>query len=528
MINHYEILKVQPTASLIVIKAAYDALCKKYHPDNYQDEIKRAKAESVIKRLNEAFEILSDYKKRSDYDLKLKFIEDTDVILKDEEISSEIKQTDTSENILKQINFDKIKGEINKSVENVKTEVQHSINENITSKVDLNKVKGNIAKSVENTKIFAEKIENSVHEKIKNIDFDAIKSDIKDKIHTLDSNAEKKVKKDTEIDNDFYQKITTETEDINLDQNHHGETQKSKFSFAVIRIFVLLFSVLIYNNFDYLKSFITANDLKVIYPHKTIGLTEDEIESMNILLGSIYNNGDPKMIKSYPDFPLSTELQCKTIFSNIKEYARKGHSAAQLFLAAFANPYATFHTSYQYKWDKVCPSAPFTNIILPHAYNLDERGTYTYNLDEYRELLLAATDISNNSFVTLDFSMLVDAMIELSHSYRCGGRENYDEGFKVDYDKAISSSQDRLSHYKANESLLFKMTDEARKKFIEGFYLSYFGLAVDYHAKGDFEKSNSILQEGEMLLGSQVRKFNLSTYAFYHNPTILNQTASCQ
>jgi curved DNA-binding protein CbpA len=260
MITNYEILKVSPNASLAVITESYNALCKKYNPDNYQDEIKRAKAESVIKRLNEAFEVLSDKKKRYDYDLKLKFIEDTDVILKDEKISSEIKQTDTNEGVLKKINFGKIKENISQSVDNIKTEIKHSINENITSKVDLKKVKGDIAKSVENAKTLSEKIENSVHEKIENIDFDAIKSDIKDKIHTLDSNAEKKIKKDTEIDDDFYQKITTETEGIDSNQNHHSETQKSKFSFAVIRIFVLLFSVLIYNNFDYLKSFIIFRD----------------------------------------------------------------------------------------------------------------------------------------------------------------------------------------------------------------------------------------------------------------------------
>jgi curved DNA-binding protein CbpA len=212
MITHYDVLKVSPNASLTVITEAYNALCKKYHPDNYQDEIKRAKAESVIKRLDEAFEILSDKKKRDDYDLKLKFIEDTDVILKDEKISSESKQTDTNEGVLKKINFDKIKENISQSVDNVKTEIQHSINETITSKVDLEKVKGSIAQSVGNAKTLAEKIEHSVHEKIENINFDAIKSEIKDKIHTLDSNAEKKSSEDMCIDDDFYKKIISETE----------------------------------------------------------------------------------------------------------------------------------------------------------------------------------------------------------------------------------------------------------------------------------------------------------------------------
>jgi curved DNA-binding protein CbpA len=68
MITHYDVLKVSPNASLVVILAAYDALCKKYNPDNYQDETKRMKAQAVIKRLNAAYAVLSDVEKRKLYD----------------------------------------------------------------------------------------------------------------------------------------------------------------------------------------------------------------------------------------------------------------------------------------------------------------------------------------------------------------------------------------------------------------------------------------------------------------------------
>jgi len=66
--NYYDILEVAPDASYEVIRASYKALSKKYHPDNYGDN------GEMMRKINEAFDILSDSKKRSAYDIKEKNI----------------------------------------------------------------------------------------------------------------------------------------------------------------------------------------------------------------------------------------------------------------------------------------------------------------------------------------------------------------------------------------------------------------------------------------------------------------------
>ena len=66
MINYYEVLEVSEKASKEVIEKAYKALAKKYHPDLNQDN--RKEAELKMKEINEAFEILMDDSKRSNFD----------------------------------------------------------------------------------------------------------------------------------------------------------------------------------------------------------------------------------------------------------------------------------------------------------------------------------------------------------------------------------------------------------------------------------------------------------------------------
>lgn len=69
--NYYEILEVNKNASPEIIEKAYKTLVKKYHPDLQQDENKN-KYEEKIKKINEAYDILSDPEKRKKYDLNLK------------------------------------------------------------------------------------------------------------------------------------------------------------------------------------------------------------------------------------------------------------------------------------------------------------------------------------------------------------------------------------------------------------------------------------------------------------------------
>jgi len=64
--NYYEILGVPKNADEAEIKKAYKNLAKKYHPDKNPDD--KVGAAAKMQEINEANEILSDPKKRAEYD----------------------------------------------------------------------------------------------------------------------------------------------------------------------------------------------------------------------------------------------------------------------------------------------------------------------------------------------------------------------------------------------------------------------------------------------------------------------------
>jgi curved DNA-binding protein CbpA len=70
-IDYYEILSVSRNADLSIIKSAYRTLANKYHPDKCEDNLKE-NAEEKIRLINEAYEVLSDPIKKSEYDQKIK------------------------------------------------------------------------------------------------------------------------------------------------------------------------------------------------------------------------------------------------------------------------------------------------------------------------------------------------------------------------------------------------------------------------------------------------------------------------
>lgn len=62
--DYYRILGVEPDADRKAIKTAYRRLARKYHPDVSDDK----DAENRFKEVSEAYEVLSDEKKRAEYD----------------------------------------------------------------------------------------------------------------------------------------------------------------------------------------------------------------------------------------------------------------------------------------------------------------------------------------------------------------------------------------------------------------------------------------------------------------------------
>lgn len=64
--DYYRILGVLDDAEVIVIKAAYRALAQKYHPDKWTGSSNESAARMVD--INEAYAVLSDAKKREQYD----------------------------------------------------------------------------------------------------------------------------------------------------------------------------------------------------------------------------------------------------------------------------------------------------------------------------------------------------------------------------------------------------------------------------------------------------------------------------
>ena len=64
--THYDNLHISRKADLAAIRLAYRSLCQKHHPDKNPED--RERAESVIKIINKAYEVLSDPAKRRRHD----------------------------------------------------------------------------------------------------------------------------------------------------------------------------------------------------------------------------------------------------------------------------------------------------------------------------------------------------------------------------------------------------------------------------------------------------------------------------
>ena len=113
--NYYDILQINRNASPEIVEKAYKTLAKKYHPD-LQPENKKKEAESILKEINEAYEILSDSERKKAYDLELKKLQELEEQKKFEDYkktySSEQSSYNTHQNTSTQ-NFDSTNQEKN-------------------------------------------------------------------------------------------------------------------------------------------------------------------------------------------------------------------------------------------------------------------------------------------------------------------------------------------------------------------------------------------------------------------------------
>jgi curved DNA-binding protein CbpA len=64
----YEILELSSDAQPEEIKRQYRFLCQVWHPDKFSNASHKARAEEKMKKINAAYDVLSDFRKRRDYD----------------------------------------------------------------------------------------------------------------------------------------------------------------------------------------------------------------------------------------------------------------------------------------------------------------------------------------------------------------------------------------------------------------------------------------------------------------------------
>src|SRR6266508_4669588 len=71
MASYYEILGVAKTASSAEVRQAYVRLAKERHPDLFTDPAEKARAHEFFRDLTTAFNILSNDRRRQEYDQEL-------------------------------------------------------------------------------------------------------------------------------------------------------------------------------------------------------------------------------------------------------------------------------------------------------------------------------------------------------------------------------------------------------------------------------------------------------------------------
>lgn len=127
--NYYEILEVNKNASPEIIEKAYKTLVKKYHPDLQKNNLKNI-YEEKIKKINEAYDILSNPEKRKKYDLNLKNTE-----ISSEEFKNLINENNNLKNELNYLKND-LNNQKNKNTENINNFTDRNYNKKIQESIN--------------------------------------------------------------------------------------------------------------------------------------------------------------------------------------------------------------------------------------------------------------------------------------------------------------------------------------------------------------------------------------------------------
>jgi len=122
--NYYDILEISKNASPEIIEKAYKTLVKKYHPDLQNNENKKD-YEEILKKINEAYEILSEPQKKQAYDNSLQ-----DSYISEEEFNNLYEQNKILKTELNNIK----KSNINNSSNNT-CNTNNNYSQNINNKI---------------------------------------------------------------------------------------------------------------------------------------------------------------------------------------------------------------------------------------------------------------------------------------------------------------------------------------------------------------------------------------------------------
>lgn len=127
MKNYYEILEVNEKASKETISKVFKMQIKKNHPDLFQGDEKKS-AEEKTMLLNEAYEVLSDEKKRLDYDKQIDSEKEDEIAYLKEQINVLKEELIKKQTILQEIRNE---FKVDEYIQRTNIQNEHNVNNTV-------------------------------------------------------------------------------------------------------------------------------------------------------------------------------------------------------------------------------------------------------------------------------------------------------------------------------------------------------------------------------------------------------------